>query len=155
MLPTDVSTAALDTTFVVALARPAKASLKGIVSDHRGEARSQLARCSDQDSCHGCAEVVIGNCGDESGKMSEGGDVSREKPRRVLPRTELGEVASGMHQSHEEEPGLLANTCEFHPDFEEVDLSKFPGLVNQRHRHLALGVAEGRDQSAHRSPADL
>ena len=53
-------------------------------------------------------------------------------------------------------PRLLARASErLHPDLEEVDLGELTGRVDERHGHLALGVAERRNEATHRPRADV
>jgi hypothetical protein len=60
-----------------------------------------------------------------------------------------------MHQAHQKEPRLLAHALDLDPDLEEVDLGQLARCVHEGHGDLALGVAERRDEPAHRPRTGL
>ena len=65
--------------------------------------------------------------------MPEGANVPIEEGELILALVEPGEVPSGVHQPHQEEPGPAPLACEVDRDLAEVDLRPIAGAMDQRH----------------------
>jgi hypothetical protein len=138
VLPSNVSAAALDPALVVPYAGTAESRLERVVRRERCEARPRHARSADQHLADRGGQVVVGDRRDDAAEVGERGDVSGEKPGRVLLRAEHHEVAPRVHPAHQEEPSLLAHPGELHPDLEEVHLRHLARAVHARHGDLSL-----------------
>lgn len=147
VLPSNMTTSALDAAFVVPLTGPAESRLKRVVRRECREARPQYARRAHEHLAHRGGEIVVGDRRDDSSEVGERCDVSCQKPGCILLRAEHREVAARVHQTHQEKPRLLAHACELHPDLEEVDLRNLARPVHERHGDLSLCASKLRHQA--------
>jgi hypothetical protein len=148
VLPSNVTASTLHATLVVPLAGPAESRLERVVRRERREAWPQDPRRPDVDLAHGGGQVVVGDRRDDPCEVGERRDVGRKKPGRILLRAEHREVATRVHQAHQEEPRLLAHARELHPDLEEIDLRDLARAVHERHGDLPLRASKLGHQAA-------
>jgi hypothetical protein len=114
-----------------------EARLEQIVRGQRGKARRQRPLAPDEDP-HDCRfQIVVRYPRGHAVDVREGPHVPIQEARLVLPLVDPGEVATRVHQPHQEEPRLPTHRVEIDEHLEEVHLGELARPIRQRDKHLA------------------
>ena len=106
------------------LAGPAETRFQQAVRGERGKPGRLGPRAADEDPHDGGPEIVIRDAGRDCVEVRKRAHVSVEKADLILALVDPREVAAGLHQSHQEQPGFAAGPVDVDQHLEEVDLSE-------------------------------
>ena len=88
-------------------------------------------------------------------EVFEGACVTVEERHLIATVVEPGEVATRVHEPHQELPRLATLAVLLDGDLEEVHLRLVAGTVHQRHEHLRLASLMLAPVAAHQRDPDL
>ncbi len=123
----------------------------------RLEPRRQRARAANQNPHDRGAQIIVRDARGHAIEMRKGADVPVEKADLILALVNPGEVATGVHQPHQEEPRFAPRAVDVDQDLEEIDLGEITRPIRQRDEHLSplslpLGDRVFDDRHAHAFP---
>ena len=72
----------------------------------RGEPDREGAGAADQDPHDGGAQIIVGHPRGHAAEVHERADMTIEETDLILALVDPGEVAAGVHQPHQKQPGL-------------------------------------------------
>jgi hypothetical protein len=130
MLQPDRLAPALDTPFVMALTRPRKAGLEEIMRGQRGKALGQHALRPDH-LADGRGQIVVRHPLGHATERGKGPHVRIQQRQLIAAVIEPHKVIAGVHEAHEEFPGvpLLPAFCNHH--IKKVHLRSLPRPIAQ------------------------
>src|SRR5215470_8867516 len=96
---------ALHAAFIMSFARARKAGFEQVMTGERGKPVGQGALCPD-DLAHGGSEMVIRHPVGYPAEMAKGSHVRIQQRSLITTVIEPYEVITGVHQVHEELPGM-------------------------------------------------
>ena len=146
--------ARFDAAFVVADTGPAETRLDEVVRGDRREADRQRPLPADQYPRRRRPQIVVGDAGGYAAQMRKRADMAVEKADLILPLVDPRKVATGVHQTQDEEPLLLSLATEIDEHFEEIDLGQSAGAIGQRNHDFAPLPLPLRDGRFHDRDAD-
>ena len=129
-----------DLALVVALARPPEAVGEQVVRLQLAEDPSPLPPAIAQDARHRQLGVVVQDRARHPAEELEADVVPFAEGFAALRRIGLHQAGVAVRQVHREEVDLPLHPADHRQRFAEVDL-RVPGIVAQRHEHLALPLA--------------
>jgi hypothetical protein len=119
------------------------------------EARRELALGARKDLRHGGLQIVVRDPLRHGAEVSKRPHVTVEEAHLVLPLVEPGEVAARVHEPHHEKMRPAAHAGDVDQHFEEVDLGKLAGTVDERHEDLSPSPLPFRHGRLHQRLADV